>query len=72
MKRNDEDLTRISETISDGQGVDWARERRRRPDLEPLILELEAIERVVRGCGLLHSASGRLHAPRPDEPRGRR
>jgi len=71
MKDADEDLVRISETISDGQGVDWAFERRRRPDLEPLILELEAIERVVRYYGLLHSASGRLHTPPPGEPRDR-
>ena len=67
MKDADEDLVRISETISDGGDVDWAEERRRRPDVEPLILELEAIERVVRSYGLLHSASGRLHAPPPAE-----
>ena len=68
MKDVDEDLVRISEIISDGGDVDWALERRRRPDLEPLILELEAIERVVRSYGLLHSASGRMHAPPPGEP----
>ena len=68
MKDVDEDLVRISETISDGGDVDWEGERGRRPDLEPLIQELEAIERVVRHYGLLHSASGRLHAPPPGEP----
>ena len=71
MKKSDEDLARISETISDGLGVDWARERRQRPDLEPLILELELIERVVRGYGLLHSASGRMHVPPPARHRPR-
>ena len=39
MKKSDEDLARISETISDGLGVDWARECRQRPDLETQILE---------------------------------